>query len=526
MQPSLKTSLLRLAPASLLVLVLSFGSSIVLATQLGASTKTDAYYLALSVPTLVYAVLLAGIRLGGIPVLTRISQTESKEALDRACGELVSATVVASACLSILTTAVMLLVLPAAAQGNAELTRLTRLFLIELLPYAVTGALLGTLGSILAIRGRFAIVTLSLVFEPLLKSALLLGFRPQLGVQALLIGAVVGNLIAVMVLWAVVRRTGIRPRLAGFRNSSVVRAVFKLSAPLVISQAALQLNPLIDKTTAASLGAGSITELELGIRLFTAPTALLTGMMIAPLTASWATRLIEDGWQAVMNSFRRVLAAVSIALPPLVLVGFVLRHQLVMFVYSSHRYTPIAVSRTADVLGALLLGLIPMILIVPLSTLFVIRGDTIVPMKIGLANCVINAVLDIVFRAPLGVAGIAASTSVTQAVLCVVYVVAVRGRWGRLGCGDMLRRLMPLVGASLVAISGAVLLAENVIGSPQSRLGELALLAGLTGLAVVIHCAVVTAGGGWGWAGVSWPRLRVMGWGAGPADVAGVAGER
>ena len=68
--------------------------------------------------------------------------------------------------MSVLVTAVMLVVLPAAAGGSSRLHTLTRLFMVELSPYAVTGALIGVLGAILAVRGKFAITTLALLFEP------------------------------------------------------------------------------------------------------------------------------------------------------------------------------------------------------------------------------------------------------------------------------------------------------------------------------------------------------------------------
>ena len=385
--PSLKQTFLKLVPASLLVQILSFGSSIVLATQLGASTRTDAYYLALSVPLVAYTVLLAGIRWGGIPALTTVAREETHDDFERACSELVTATLVASAIASVIVTAVMIIVLPAAAGGSAQLSSLTRLFMLELMPYAVTGAMLGTLGAILAVTGRFVVATLMLAFEPALKSILVILYREQLGVQALVIGNLVGNLLAVVVLWIVVRRAGIRLTFGDGRRSSVVRSVFKLSAPLVISQAVLQFNPLIDRTTAASLGAGDITELELGLRLFSAPVLLLTAAMIAPLAASWSSRLATDGWEAVTRSFARVVAAVFLITTPVIIAGIAVRHQLVALLYGSHAYTPTAVSRTADVLGMLLLGLVPRILIIPLSTLFVIREDTVFPMKVGIVNC-------------------------------------------------------------------------------------------------------------------------------------------
>lgn len=463
---------------------------------------TDAYYLALSVPVVAYGTLLAGIQLGGIPALTSVAHQGSPTRFERGCNEVVTATLVATVALSVTVTAVMIVVIPAAAGGSAHLSSLTRLYMAELLPYAVTGGVAGALGAILAVRGKFAIVTLVLGFEPVLKSVLVLAFGSQLGAQALVLGNVFGNLVAVLVLCVVVRRQGVGLRLVDPRRSLVVRTVFRLSAPLILSQAVLQLNPLIDRTTAASLGHGSVTEMELGLRLFSAPTALLTGIMIAPLAASWSSRLTTEGWPAVVRSFGRVLALVLIFAPPLVAAGVMVRHQLVGFAYSSHAYTPSAVSATAQVLGMLLLGLIPQILTVPLATMFVIRGDTVFPMKVGIANCLINAVLDVTLRAPLGVAGIALSTSLTYTILCGIYVWRARSRWGTLHIKAIAPRLAALSAVSSAGIVAAAAVIVWAIYPAGSRVGELAVMASVAAAGAVIHGAVMTLGRGWAHAGL------------------------
>ncbi len=476
---------------------MSFGSSVALATLLGPSTKTDAYYLALSVQALAYAVLLAAVRLGGIPALTEIAHNRSPEEFRRSCREVLSATAVAAILMSVLVTAVMIVVLPAAG-GSSQLHTLTRLYMVELSPYAVTGALIGVLGAILAVRGRFAISTLVLLFEPGLKTVLLILFHGRLGAQALVIGSVVGNFCAVVLLWAMLWREGVQLTFARFRGSPVVRNVLKVSAPLLVSQSVLQFNPVIDRMFASGLGAGSVTVFELGFRVFTAPVTVLAATITAPLAATWSARFEESGWQAVTKSFTRVIVAIFLLVPPLVALGIVLGKELIELMYSSHAYPPAALDKTASVFAMLLAGLLPLMLIPPLATLFIVRRETVFPMKVGIANCILNAVLDLVLRGPLGVAGIALSTSVTLAILCGVYAWAANRRWG---LGPARRAVLKPAALSLtsaVVIGAASLLVVGITGPYTSRLVQLCAIACIGGLGLLAQWGVMAVGAVYG----------------------------
>src|SRR2546429_9883387 len=90
----LSSAVARVAPATLIVTLLGLGSSVVVARRLGATTMTDAYYLAISVATVGYLVLLAAVRQGAIPKLTEVMQGHSAASFSLRCSELVSATLV------------------------------------------------------------------------------------------------------------------------------------------------------------------------------------------------------------------------------------------------------------------------------------------------------------------------------------------------------------------------------------------------------------------------------------------------
>ncbi len=489
----------RLAPASLLVQALSFASSIALATQLGATVETDAYYLALSVPVVAYSVLVSAVRLGVIPPLSRVDANDSPAGFLRSCEDVIGGTLFAAVAISIMATAVMLVVLPAAAGGSAQLSSLTRLYIIELAPYAVTGAMLGVQGAILAVRGRFVIATVVLTFEPVLKSVLVILVGRQIGAQSLVIGNLAGNFAAMLVLAVMLRRSGVAVRarkvlqVTRLRASPIVRDVMTLSTPLFVSQALLQLNPLVDRATAASLGAGDVTVFELGVRLFNVPTALLTGVILAPLAATWSQRFERDGWDAVVRSFSRIVAAMVLTLPPLIVLGYVMRQQLVGVVYLSHRYTAADVTQTANVLGMLLLGLIPQILIVPLSTLFIIRRNTVFPMLVGIANVVLNAVLDVALRGPFGLPGIALSTAVTLTSLCGVFYRQAYRKWGSLGLRIVLRPLLVSTASCVIIVFVSVVLVD-ALGPAHDRVQALLGLCGVAAIGLSIHAVALALG--------------------------------
>ena len=491
-QGSLLRALARVAPATLIVTLLGFGSSVLVARRLGATTMTDAYYLAFSVGTFGYVVLLAALRQGAIPKLTEEMHRTSEDTFALGCSELFSATLVAATVISVVVTAIMLVVIPVAAGGSAHLVSLTRLYLIELAPYAVSGATLGLLGAILAVNGMFALPALLLGSETVLKAALVLLF-PGMGAQALVLGSLGGNVASVIVLWQLVRHRGVALRFVSFRLSPLVRNVLALAGPLAVGATVLQLNPLIDRTAAAGLGSGNITAFELGIRLYGAPAGLLAAMLIAPLAATWSAQLARDGWPAVRHSYSRVVTVVAIIAPPLAVTGFLVRHDIVAVVYGSHAYTAVDVSRTADVLGMLFFSLTPEILIVPLATIFVIRGDSIFPMKVAIVNAVLNASLDVALRVPFGVAGIAASTALTYWILCAVYFFEAHNRWGSLGLRTALRPAA-VSGASCAAIVACCVPLVGLSHLGHSRAEQIGGVAIVVGIALIIHGLFLTVG--------------------------------
>lgn len=418
---------MRVSSLTLLTQIFSFVSSIVIAQVLGATRSTDAYFLGLSVPLFVSGVFLTAIRAGAIPALTD-EAARDEGAFLTSSSELVSVTLLSTSLLSLLATGVAVALLPLTV-SDPSLVASAQRDAIALTPLGVFAAMVSALAAILAVRNRFAGAALVVAFDPILRILLLVLFGTALGTNALVIANDVGNGLAVVVMWVLVVREGIPLRLRWPVRSQFVRGSVAVTAPLVMCTAAVSTNPVIDRAMAEPLGSGSITALELGLRLFGVPLTLIGATLVGPLTATWSARKRAGGWPALRDSVNVGIDTFTMAAPPLIVLGIVLRHQIVSLIYHGGGYSEHATNQTAAVLAMCELGAPAMLLGIAFATLYVIEGHMKFVLVTGLINFALNVILDYVLRTPLGVAGLALSTSVTYTAVLCIYVAATRRRW-------------------------------------------------------------------------------------------------
>jgi peptidoglycan biosynthesis protein MviN/MurJ (putative lipid II flippase) len=179
-------------------------------------------------------------------------------------------------------------------------------------------------------------------------------------------------------------------------------------------------------------------------------------------------------------------------LPPILVLGFLLRHELVSIIYHGGAYQAKALHGTTQVFGVLLLGLPAQICAITLATLFVVYRETVFNMKIGIANVLLNVLLNWALRPSLGVTGIALSTTVTLTLLAGVYIVGVRRRWGGLLPG-IARGAMTRIASSAVATTLVGLAALRLLPSSSSRAGLFLIVAVVVTAGLATHGLVMVS---------------------------------
>lgn len=494
-QVSLRRVVARVAPVTIAVQACSFASSIALATYLGASYQTDAYYLALSIPVLTYGILLGGIRVGAIPALNDESRRNDERAFASACSELMAGVVLGAACLAIAAVIITFCFLPLlSAHTDPRTISLARSLVLVLTPLTILGAAVGALGAIHTVRRSYVAPAAVLACEPIVKIALMATLGSSLGAYALALGNLIGAGAAVAILWALLERSGFPVRLRLPHRSPFIKSIFSVSTPLLVANLVLLANPVVDRIMATPLQAGSITVLELGERMFGVSTMLLATSLIAPVTATWAARFSDSGWDALENSaFQAIRFSLYVVLP-MVALGVVLSQEVVTFAYLGGEYGKESVAQTSDVFAYFMLGLPATIFVVVFASIFVVKKNAWVPMRIAFINVALNLVLDFVFRAWLGVAGLALATTAVTTALCFAYVWSVNHYYG----GLHLMKLVPVaarVGIAAVAAAMVAFAVTNALGAPASRLSALGIGAAASCVGTVVYVMVLATVG-------------------------------
>jgi putative peptidoglycan lipid II flippase len=275
--------------------------------RLGAGRLTDAYFLALALAMFVSGVLGNVLEVNVLPAAIAYKRG-GQHRLESFVRRTV-AYAAGIACVSYV---------PVAAVGWAIVTSrhswtkdekslcltLIAVFAVYIVATAMTSVLDATL---YALDGFFA-STVSQCIRALLPLAfLVLTSRSTAGVlftAALLAG---GELLRAILLWQLARR-----RMRGLvADGSAIgpSRLLAASVPSALSLFVVSASPLVDKIVASPLGAGSVTVLELGEKVFFVPFLALSSSIVLVAGARWA-HLARDDFHELPRDFKRTLRLV------------------------------------------------------------------------------------------------------------------------------------------------------------------------------------------------------------------------
>lgn len=392
----------------------------VLASRFGAGTELDLYYSAFRLPDLIFNLLVLGaLSAAFIPVFIEYFQRDREQGWEVAHNFITVAffaTLSACIVMAIFAQPLSYLVAPGFnATDRALLVTLLRIMLFSPLIFAISSSI----GSILQSLERFVAYSLAPIFYnfgiilgawylvPLMREW---GYRPAVG---LAFGVVLGALMHLVVQLPSVFAAGFRFRAVFDIGHEGMRRIIRLMAPRTLALGACQISLTAINAVASTLGAGSITILNLATNLQYLPVSII-GISVAtavfPRLSSHASAQEKEHFkekflQAMLYTFWGVLAAA--------LGMYALRLFIVRIYVGSGAFGPSDVARTATVVGILMLGVIPQSLVHVIARAFYALQDTRTPFWTSVAGIVTTIGLSMyaVFVLHWGVQGLALASS-------------------------------------------------------------------------------------------------------------------
>jgi putative peptidoglycan lipid II flippase len=417
--------------------VLGFVRDVLIAAVLGASSVTDAFFVAFRVPNMFRRLFAEGaFNAAFIPLFTkRLHAAEPDAGRDFAAEALSGLTLMLVAFVVLAEIAMpwlMLLLAPGFAD-DPDKFRLAVLLARIALPYLVFMSWVALYTGLLNALGRFAIAAfapslLNVVLITVLLGLIATGTGEQTSAgMALAWGVVVSGLLQVLIVAVAALRAGIRLRIERPKLTPDMKKLVALAVPGLIAGGMAQITIVIS-TIIASLQDRVVSWLHYADRIFQLPLGMIGVAVGVVLLPDLSHKLRSGDTQAVIASENRALEFALLLTLPAALALFIASGPIMRVLFERGAFTAIDASATAGMLSALALGLPAYVLIKVLHPSFFAREDTKTPMLYAGISMAANAALSFVLFVILGPVGIAIATSLAGWINVTLLVVELRRR--------------------------------------------------------------------------------------------------
>jgi len=250
---------------------------------------------------------------------------------------------------------------------------------------------------------------------------------------ALVAGAWLGGVAQLLVQYiALVNVSGIK--IPNFKlNHPAIRQVMWLLLPVIIGQSAGEINKLVDTLFAASLpDPGTVRNLYSANRLIQFPLsifAVATSVAILPNLAKLHTKGEHDELRInLMQGMRQSFFFIMPAMAGL----FILGYPVIALLFERGEFTTLDTDMASIALMYYAGGLLAFAWVKIVVTGFYAMQDTRTPVIIASCAMILNILLNFALIGPLGVKGLALSTTISYGLNCLVLYLVLSYRVGRL----------------------------------------------------------------------------------------------
>ncbi len=385
--------------------VLGFIRDMMMAAMIGAGPVADAFFVANKLPNLFRRLFGEGaFNAAFVPEFSGLLATDGPEMARRFAQEAISVMTFWLGGITIFGEIFMPQIMHVLAPGFVEIPdkfALTVDLARITFPYLMLICLAALLSGALNGMEHFAAAAAAPVLYNLFAIAALIGltpFVPTVGHAAAWGVSASGIVQLALLIWAV-HRAGMPLRIPRPRLTPKVRLLMRRMAPGLIGAGAAQLNQAVDLIIASLLPAGTVSLLYYADRIQQLPLGVI-GIAVGTALLPMLSRQVRGGNEAAaLSSLNRAIEyALFLTLPAAVALT-VSAFPIMWVLFGRGAFTIDTARLASQSLAAYAIGLPAVVLLKVLAPAAFARGDTALPVKIGMITLAVNFLLNIVFNA-------------------------------------------------------------------------------------------------------------------------------
>ncbi len=477
--------------ASILGHALSMVKEMIGASYFGVSKAMDAFYAALTVPSLINSVFLSPFAIIFIPILVKHRAKGMGEAnrIISTVSNIILLVLGAAAVLAFVFPAqVISLSCPGLDEGTAA--NAARMLRIISAGIVFTGAVNILTGVINAFE-NFLWPAVSGMFITLCTIFFMLFFADKWGVFVLGWGLLAGTILQFLFLAYFAGRQGLRHSAALDTDDPEIRKSLNLAFFFLILSGLWGLNAVVNRFMASWLPGGSITALAYADKLVQVPTIIFSGAIATSIYPFLSSQVTENRMEDVKNTISLSIRMSGFIFIPLTVTMMILAKPAIQLLFQRGAFDASATELTSGILVYYSLLLLSNYAVAIMARLLFAFQDPLSIIKVAVAtlaaNVALNFILIKVMTPPA--CGIALATALSSVISAVLYFIVLKKRISNLHGLAIFASLSKISVFAVVAGLAVFLTHGTVSGLVQTTVpGRAAALAaaGCAGLIVFV----------------------------------------
>ena len=472
-----------------------------LAAVFGASSATDAFFVASIIPIMLGRVILSGALAPAVlPVFTGLlgKRREAWHVANTILTLSFSIIVLVTLALRLSAQPVVTLISPGLDEARASLA--VELLLLSA-PAIIFFGLSAVLGALLNALDVYDVPALGTALVNGISLAAVLGVARWGGIQSVAASLVVGSLVQLGAqVWAL-RRAGWTFEFALDRHHPAVREIGRLFVPLLAFMLVDQVVTITDRVIGSGFPTGELSRLTYANKIFQIPYLLVVSSVLVVLFPTLARHAQTDKARYVEGLIGGLRAVLLLTLP--FALSFVLASATwIRLIFQRGEFAATDTLVTSDLLRWYGVAVIPTALVVTLTRSLNALRDTMTPFVLSLITAGVYIAGAVLLSARYQIAGLPIAFCGAQS-LAVVLSFVVLSRKIRIGPGGRLAGELVRVLASSLPLAGVMVIWNLIVEPRLADVGfatQALLFGSLMVLAVLMNLAVAA------WAGI--PEAR------------------
>jgi putative peptidoglycan lipid II flippase len=478
--------------------MLGFARDVLIAALIGTGPIADAFFVALKLPNLFRRLFGEGaFNAAFIPAFSGLLHTEGAGAAKQFAEESFAVMAFWLGTMTILgeifMPELMVVLAPGFAEDPAKFALAVSLSRITF-PYLILICLAALVSGVLNGLEKFTAASASYVLFNIVSIACMIWMTPYVATvgHALSWGVTISGVAQLGLLMIAVRRGGMALHIPRPRMTPQMRLLMRRMAPGLVGAGVTQLNLTVDVIIASLLPPGTVSVLYFADRVQQLPLGVI-GTAVGTALLPMLSRQVRAGEAAAsIGTLNRAIEYGLFLTLPAAVALIVCAEPIMLVLFGRGAFTPESVHLSSQSLAAYAFGLPAFVLVKVLAPAFFARGDTSMPVKIGVGSVGLNLALNLAFMVPLAHIGPALATSLA-AISNVTALALVLLRRGHFAPDRQLhRRCAGMVGASLAMGAALWGLRMLLFQAPPHGLVRLVSLGGLVGAGLLAYAVAAS----------------------------------